>query len=517
MTNTKLNCALVVVTVLLAACDQGSGTAGIDGSGAPITQPPTTHAYGMTTALGVQVNGVRYDTSNASIEIDGVGGRETDIRIGDVLRVEAAPDPRNFALLRAVNITVDDVVEGPITAIDVGTSTLVVLGQTVRVAPTTVFDETMPDPSLSGLVVGAVFEVAGFRASNGDVIATRIEPKATGFPFETTGVVSNLDAAASRFTIGALTVDTSSLDDLHPPAGLRDGEIVEVRGTEFLADGALVARSVSRSPVVEGKTGERVDMEGYVTAFDAARPQTFDVAGVSTHTTTSTVLENVALGLDAKVTVKGSLDAAGAVIARNVGGGAPEQPPDGYYVVVGRVFDAITGGIPYAPINLWIQTPTRGWSYWWGAGRSLETNGVGEFTTLYLPKSQIMVHAGFHGLVQPCAVIVDVPGAPALQVEVMPASEFDSLNPRRPQFVSGNTLTGTIFETVDGVRQPVPGAAVWAYNENDVDLASTKSDLQGRYFLCNLPPVVALTVAKDGYQIEVVPAVGERDVELKRR
>jgi hypothetical protein len=83
--------------------------------------------------------------------------------------------------------------------------------------------------------------------------------------------------------------------------------------------------------------------------------------------------------------------------------------------------------------------------------------------------------------------------------------------------VSGNTLTGTIFETVDGVRQPVPGAAVWAYNENDVDLASTKSDLQGRYFLCNLPPVVALTVAKDGYQIEVVPAVGERDVELKRR
>ena len=429
MTNTKVSSTLVLVTVLLTACDQGAGTAGIDGSGAPINQPPTTHAYGMTTALGIWVNGVRYDTSNASIEIDGVVGKETEIRIGDVVKVEATPDPRNSALLRAVNVTVDDVVEGPIARVDAGSSTLVVLGQTVRVAPDTVFDEAMPDPSLSGLAVGAIFEVAGFRTSKGDVIATRIEPKAAGFPFETTGVVSNVDPAAHRFAIGALTVDTSSLDELHPPVELRNGEIVEVRGIEILTDGALVARSVWRSTVVDGKAGDRVDMEGYVTAFDASSPQTFDVAGVRTHTTTSTVVEDVDLTLDAKVAVNGSLDAAGAVIARNLRSGPPLPTALGY-TVVGRVFDAIAGGIPNAPINLWIQLPTWGYSYWWANG-PLFTNGVGEFTAPRLPSAQIMVHAGHRGLVQPCAVIVNVLGAPALQVEVMSASAFDSLNPPR--------------------------------------------------------------------------------------
>jgi hypothetical protein len=133
-----------------------------------------------------------------------------------------------------------------------------------------------------------------------------------------------------------------------------------------------------------------------------------------------------------------------------------------------------------------------------------------------------MVHAGHRGLVQPCAVIVNVLGAPALQVEVLAASAFDSPNPPQPQFVSGTILTGTIFETVDGVRQPVPGATIWAYTLFEIDVASTKTDLQGRYFLCNLPQNTYLAVSKDGFKYEETRAfdpagASPYDVEIERR
>jgi hypothetical protein len=167
-------------------------------------------------------------------------------------------------------------------------------------------------------------------------------------------------------------------------------------------------------------------------------------------------------------------------------------------------------------VNFWVQTPTFGYSYWWANG-ALYTDNRGEFTAVNLPASEIIVHAGHRGWVQPCAVNARVPGAEYLQVEVLPASAFEgTANPPRPQGVQGASLTGTVVETVNGAKQPVPGALIWAYSAFDIDLASTKTDLLGRFLLCNLPPQVALFTDKDGFELhEAWPIANDAsDVEI---
>ena len=522
MTHAKLRYALPLLAAMFAGCERPSGLAGIDGTGAPIAPIATTRVYGTATALGsVTVNGVRYDTSSAVITIDGRLGVESEIEVGDIVRVTATADPVSARFV-ASRVTIDDAVEGPITAISAATNTMVVLGQTVHVTDATVFDEAIPESSLQQLEVGAVVEVAGFRASGGDVIATRIEAKPTGGEFETTGIVAILDETGHELLIGGLVVDWTAVTI---PAALRPGEVVEIKGSVLLPGGELFATKIERSSIVSGSAGDRVDIEGYVTAFRPGSPESFDVAGLSTRTTSDTVVEGVNLALDARVAIKGSLDPAGTVIASNIAQSVPPRsgptPPPGVYSIVGQVFEASGGVVASAPVNLWVQTPRLGYSYWWANG-ALHTNDRGEFTASNLPDSEISIHAGHHAWVQPCAVAVPVPGPGYVQVEVIAGAAFDSPNPPRPQFVSGTTLTGTVFETVNGTRQPVSGALIWAYSRFDVDLASTRSDLQGRFFFCNLPAQVLLLSAKDDYALDYTPVIdtavaGPIDVELHRK
>jgi hypothetical protein len=153
------------------------------------------------------------------------------------------------------------------------------------------------------------------------------------------------------------------------------------------------------------------------------------------------------------------------------------------------------------PINLWVQLPRSGYSYWWANG-ALYSNASGGFLAMRLPVSQIMIHAGHRHLVQPCAVIVDIPGTGFVTVEVLSVQAFDAPNPPRPQLVRGTSITGTAFETVNGVSRPVAGALVWAYTGFETDIASTITDSQGRFFLCNLPSNIYLEVWKDRVKLE---------------
>jgi hypothetical protein len=316
-----------------------------------------------------------------------------------------------------------------------------------------------------------------------------------------------------------LTVDYGTIA---PSPSIRDDDIVEVKGSVSLASGELVATSVARVNTLSGAAGDRVDLEGYVTAVDASSPRSFLVAGAAARITNDTILTDVAVALDEKVNVQGSLDSAGTVVATEVGRatfvGWPTAP-SGPYSVVGRVFDWSLGVVGRTPVNLWVQAPTLGYSYWWANG-ALYTNGNGEFTAVNLPESEISIHAGHQGWVQPCAVSSRVPQSAYLQVEVLRGSAFATANPPRPQLVQGTSMTGTVFETVNGVRQTVPGALIWAYSVAEVDLASTMTDLQGRFFLCNLPSQVMLLTTKDGYRLnEAWPVAGNAsavEIELIR-
>jgi hypothetical protein len=169
-------------------------------------------------------------------------------------------------------------------------------------------------------------------------------------------------------------------------------------------------------------------------------------------------------------------------------------------------------------VGIWVQTSRVGYSYWWANG-ALYSNERGEFLVPNLPSSDIMVHAAPHAhFVQPCAVMARVPGPGNLQVEIMPRSAFDTVTPPRPQLASGITVTGTVFETVNGARQPVAGAELWAYTKTEIVLATTLTDLQGRFFLCNMQPEIWMHVAKDGFPLKEVPyfdTVGAAPLEIE--
>ena len=270
---------LIAAAALLAGCDGGVGTAGIDGTGAPIPNPivpdpsppkapavSSVIAYGAVTAFGsVWVNGVRYDTSQATFTINGSLGNQSDLEIGDVVLVVGTLDP-DAATGVARQVVFDSLVEGPISAIDAEANSFVALGQTVEITPTTSFDDAIPQQALAGLSIGDVVEVSGFRAANGEIKATRVAFKEFGRrEFETTGVVANHDGVARRFNVNALVVDYSvAMLEAFPSGAIADGDVVEVRGSSLRADGAFVATSVELNPAVSGNAGDRVEMEGYI-------------------------------------------------------------------------------------------------------------------------------------------------------------------------------------------------------------------------------------------------------------
>ena len=310
-----------VTTLLVAACGGGGGndggggddTGGIDRGGVMIAQG-TINGFGS-----VIVNGVRYSTSGATITVDGQAATESDLRVGQVVRIEGTVDAGGTTGT-ARSITFDDEVEGPVQGIDPVTARLVVLGQTVQVGAGTSFDDSIVPRSLEGLAVGDRVEVSGLVGADGVIAATRIELKTIAGPLEVKGTVESVDTVARRFRINQLQVDyaTATLGGFTSgqPA---NGDLVEAKGA-IDASGVLVATRVERrSASLSGTIEDRADLEGLVTRYVSATD--FDVAGQRVTTTTGTRYEGgtaASLALNVAVEVEGGFDAAGRVVATEV-------------------------------------------------------------------------------------------------------------------------------------------------------------------------------------------------------
>ena len=306
------------VMLFVAACggggDSGGGTTtpptvGIDGGG---------FSSGTITGFGsVIVNGVRFSTTTAAITIDGrSGASESELKVGQVVEVRGRFDS-NGTTGTATTITFNDSTEGPVSAVDTVAGTLVVLGQTVRVNGATVFDDRFTTPSLAGIAVGSVVEVSGFRNAAGEIVATRIEPKAAGGTFELTGTVSALDTTNRRFNIGATVINYANVT---PTDGtLSNGGCAEAKGTAF-AGGALTATSVEvKSCGPTGANDDVAEVEGLITRFVSATD--FDVGSQRVTTTGTTTYENGVVGdlrVGLKVEAEGRLNASGLLTARKV-------------------------------------------------------------------------------------------------------------------------------------------------------------------------------------------------------
>lgn len=319
---------IVILLGLLNGCSSGtSGTTAAPPPPPPPPPPPISGIGRYGIAIGpvanfgsIIVNGVTYNTDNATFTIDGAPATQADLRVGHVVKVLGDADD-NGLTGTADEVLFDDSVKGPIESIDTALNLVVVLGQLVVITPETSFDDSLSPSTIEGLSVGQIVEVSGQIDATGNIVATRIEPKPAGTQFEVHGTVSGLDAATMQFNINSLVVDFSAATlDNFPSGQISDGDFVEAKGMSLGAAGELLATKVELETLLTGVVdGDRIELEGFITRFASA--QDFDVSGQSVTTNASTVFTGgvaADLGLNVKVEVDGDLDGNNILVASKV-------------------------------------------------------------------------------------------------------------------------------------------------------------------------------------------------------
>ncbi len=271
---------LLMICLLLTSCNGGGSSSplaggGIDGTGIM--------SAGVVTAIGsIEVNGTEFDTTNASVIVNGVevgiGDEfvEANLRVGQVVSVEGR-------ILEDGRVVADRViyssnVSGPVTSvsgieIDPDTNeskkTIAVLGQTVVVNFITIFEGT----SFNDIAEDDVVEVSGYRNFDGSIRGTFIEKTGTfvgGSIVEVTGIVKNLNEFLETFEINGLIVNYSRIANDLPEGLLTENAFVEVLGTLDTPGGVMTADEIEPGDELEGEDGNEFEIMGFVTEIISA-------------------------------------------------------------------------------------------------------------------------------------------------------------------------------------------------------------------------------------------------------
>lgn len=293
--------ALLVTSLALVACGGGGS-----GGGSDSTASGSAYTQGAISGFGsIIVNGVHYDLEDgADVDDDDDGDStlfsEADLQLGMVVEllhssIQVAADGKSRGRARQVRLASEIV--GPVQAI--GTDSLTVLGQTVQLTATTVFDDEDFPNRLIDVAANNVVEVYGFfNPTTGVYTATRIELEdATPVPGETEyklrGVIDLADAAADTFTIGGVAVSyanapNAAVIEAAIQASLSSGAIVRV-SFDVGADGNFVFEELktSESLVVEA---EEAEIEGFASLVEGDANRFF-VNGVLVQMNTDTERE----------------------------------------------------------------------------------------------------------------------------------------------------------------------------------------------------------------------------------
>lgn len=254
----------------------GGTDLGISGSGAPI-------AYGTIDGFGsIFVNGIEFNTDNASIFIDGVPASEPDLSVGMVVSVEGTINADGVTG-EATVVIFDNELKGPVQAIaldaqgDVMTITILGVNVTVdRVATT--FENTTFD----ALAVGDFVEISGFPEGLTDLRATHLEKRQEMYvegetEVEIEGTISAL--TDTTFQLRTYTVDYTGADLSEVvDRTLLEGMYVEVKGT--ISGDQIVATEIEeeRSFSDSLEADDDFSLQGTVTNYED--DTNFEIAGV---------------------------------------------------------------------------------------------------------------------------------------------------------------------------------------------------------------------------------------------
>ncbi len=307
---------LILLALLSTSGCNDSGTAtshfadgGIGGTGkrsAGVSVGPIT---GLSSVL---VNGVKYDTSEAVITVNGEHATEKSLKLGMVVRVEGTIDSTRKTGI-AQHIDFNENVIGPVQMIEKAHNRLKVLGQTVSVDKLTLFEGFK---TLDDLKIGDVLEVSGLIDAHNQIQATRITLLSDITIFEVRGEIGHLDPANQTLTIGDLTVDYS--EPLIFEGIPIESEVVDIQG--ILIDDQFVA---TRFSLEEDRflfeVGSDIELYGIITQFN--NPEAFQVSDLPVTTTAETLFlfgTAADLAQDIELVVVGYWNAESVLVAEEI-------------------------------------------------------------------------------------------------------------------------------------------------------------------------------------------------------
>ena len=219
------------IGVMLAAALVGCG-GGVDSGGTGA--PTVAHASGPISGFGsVIVNGVHFDERSASIrDGDGNSRSRDDLKLGMTTEIDGSAvvvDANGVSGSAATSIVFASALLGPVAAVDAAAGSFTVLGQTVDIAPNTVFDESLVG-GLAGLAVGELVEIYALPDFvTRHYVATRIERRPGATSYVLRAMLSNLNAQARTFDLGGLAVSYATLPGNLLPGVLANGQVVRVQ------------------------------------------------------------------------------------------------------------------------------------------------------------------------------------------------------------------------------------------------------------------------------------------------
>ncbi|MDY6994017.1 MAG: DUF5666 domain-containing protein, partial [Pseudomonadota bacterium] len=269
---------LLFLLLGLSTCGGGEGSqlagGGIGGTGMSI---------GPISGFGsIFVNGIQYDTTEATIVVNEQHVDETQLQLGMVVRIEGDIAEDNGI---AHHIEFNSNVKGPIEQLDTDNNHLSVLGQSIFVDNVTQFKGVN---ALDELKLNDPVEVSGLNDAEGNIVATWI--KTLTMPpsqVEVSGRVQQFNSAAQTFKLGNLLVDFSALRTLEHP--IENNMRVEVRG-RLASDNQLHADQLRPAPHFSRlDSGHRLSLKGFITQMSTANQ--FEVAQQTVRTTGQTRFE----------------------------------------------------------------------------------------------------------------------------------------------------------------------------------------------------------------------------------
>ncbi len=247
----------------VAACGGGGKLAsgGIGGTG--ITAAAV--SQGSITRIGsVEVNGVLFNTDNATITVDGMNEPLAALSEGMVVTVTGAIDADGTGTAESVEYS--SLLQGLVADVAPDGSSLHAMGRRVLIDNVTLFGPQLSQTGVNNLIPDQdIVEVSGFEDPSGNVRATYIEKIETTDSTEhkVTGTITALDPPSRTFAIGNLSVDGTQLANLFD---FNNGDYVKVSGTGF-SSGQLIATDIDLATADLGETDrEDAEKEGLVTS-----------------------------------------------------------------------------------------------------------------------------------------------------------------------------------------------------------------------------------------------------------